>query len=100
MAGVNTKNPYVFGLPANKPFKFLNAGKFLKKIVDEAGVQYPERLFATNIRKKVATKTTNLALNPDQKEHVMNFMGHSETIHKTIYRLPKREKIYQLCQKY
>ncbi|KAG5888124.1 hypothetical protein JTB14_019895 [Gonioctena quinquepunctata] len=92
LAGVNKNNPYVFGLPSQEPFKFLNAGDLLKKFADEAGVQYPTRLFATNIRKNLATKTTKLSLGIDEKEHVMNFMGHSETIHKTIYRQPDMEK--------
>lgn len=91
-AGVSRDNPYVFGLPSKKPFKVLNAGVLLKKFADEAGVQYPERLYATNIRKNLATKSTNLTLNSDEKEHIMNFMGHSESIHKTIYRQPDMKK--------
>lgn len=91
-AGVSRDNPYVFGLPSKKPFKFLDAGLLLRKFADQAGVQYPKRLYATNIRKSLATKTTNLSLNQDEKGHVINFMGHSETIHKTIYRQPDMKK--------
>lgn len=40
----------------------------------------------------MATKTTNLGLNSKEKEHVLNFRGHSETVHKTIYRQPDMKK--------
>lgn len=56
------------------------------------GYNTPKNCVATNIRKDLATKTVNLALIPDEKVHVMNFMEHSEIIHKTIYRQPDRRK--------
>ncbi|KAG5865760.1 hypothetical protein JTB14_025732 [Gonioctena quinquepunctata] len=65
-------NPYVFGLPSQEEFEFLNAGDL-----------HPTR-FATNIRKNLATKSTKLSLGEDEKENVINFMGHSEIIRKTI----------------
>lgn len=91
-AGVETGNPYIFGLPGSKPFKHLNAGVLLKKFAFQAELNNPNLFFATNIRKNLATKTAKLALPLEDREHIINFMGHSSSIHKNIYRQPDVEK--------
>ncbi|KAJ8952736.1 hypothetical protein NQ317_005197 [Molorchus minor] len=92
LAGVDLQNPFIFGLPSCKPYKFLSAGTLLKKYVLCANLDYPDRFCATNIRKNLATKTKQLELHHEDREHVMTFMGHSEKIHKTIYRQPDVNK--------
>ncbi|KAG5861031.1 hypothetical protein JTB14_021766 [Gonioctena quinquepunctata] len=46
IAGVQKDNPYVFGLPGEIPFKFVNAGLLLKKYAGEAELQNSDRFFA------------------------------------------------------
>ncbi|KAG5874806.1 hypothetical protein JTB14_004753 [Gonioctena quinquepunctata] len=70
----------------------LNYRELADKFADDAGVQHPERLYATNIRKNLATKTSGLSLNVNEQEHVINFMGHSASIHKSICRQPDMQK--------
>lgn len=91
-AGVDGKNPFVFGLPGSKPYKYLNAGILLKKYAYNANLNQPHLFFATNIRKNLATKTAKLNLQPEDREHIVNFMGHSANIHKNIYRQPDIDK--------
>ncbi|CAH1173849.1 unnamed protein product [Phaedon cochleariae] len=92
IAGVDDENTFVFGLPGPRPHKFLSASLLLKKFAAEANLNNPERFFATNIRKNLATKSSKLDLQPEDREHIMNFMGHSEKIHKGIYRQPDYDK--------
>lgn len=92
-AGVDEKNPFIFGLPGStKPHKHLSAGLLLKKYASKAELSKPHLFFATNIRKNLATKTAKFELHPEDREHIVNFMGHSSNIHKNIYRQPDIEK--------
>lgn len=65
----------------------MSAGLFLKKYDFETGLD-----LATNIRKNLASKSTRMKLEPEDREHLMNFMGHSEKIHKNIHRQHNPEK--------
>lgn len=52
IAGFDSHNSFIFGLPSSKPYKFINAGSLLQKFGTEAKLEHPKHFFATNIRKK------------------------------------------------
>lgn len=50
-AKIHSGNPYLFGVLGQVPYKFLNASLLLKKYVNKAELQNPERFFATTYEK-------------------------------------------------
>lgn len=88
--GVPKKNPYMFGIKGiNKDdSKYLRACNLLRKISEDSGADYPERLRGTKLRKHIATKCITLNLEQEEVSDLANFMGHAENIHKNIYRQP------------
>lgn len=91
LAGVNSKNPYVFGLPSidKKQFKYLRASKLMREFSNLCGAENKKSLRGTILRKDLATKCADL---PDTEiSLVADFMGHHKDIHKNIYRQPVAE---------
>lgn len=84
-AGINNNNLYVFGIPGETPYNFLLACELLKKFAVDAKVKYPE----SYVRKNLVSKIIKLSLDSDEREHVMDFMGHSQSTNKSVYRQPE-----------
>lgn len=57
------------------------------------------KIICNQYKENLVTKSTSLKLNHDEKEHIMNFKGHSETIHKIIYRQPDMRKDITIMSK-
>lgn len=89
-AGVNEKNPYVFGLPSidKVKFKYLRACKLMNKFSLQCGAEFPGRLRGTELRKQIATACVTMELSENEVSDVANFMGHADKVHKEIYRQP------------
>lgn len=88
-AGVLNSNPYVFGTPGNSTVHtHLSACNLMRRFANEAGVDHPELLRGTQLRKHLATQSALLNLDDCEVSDLANFMGHAEKIHKDIYRLP------------
>jgi len=89
MAGVFSKNPYLFGIPSTKKrFKYLKACRLMREQSAACGVENDQTLRGTNLRKHIATKCSALNLSENEVSHVANFMGHHQDIRKQIYRQP------------
>lgn len=88
--GVSKNNPYIFGLPGEheKEYSHLQACQMMRKFSEFYGAEHPNRLRGTNLRKHIATTCINLNLQDQDISDLSNFMGHSENIHKGIYRQP------------
>ncbi|XP_074033455.1 uncharacterized protein [Leptinotarsa decemlineata] len=88
--GVSNYNPYIFGLPGGdkKQYPHLQACHLMRKFSECCGAEHPERLRGTHLRKHIATTCVMLNLEPQDISDLSNFMGHSENIHKGIYRQP------------
>lgn len=89
-ANVNPKNPYLFGLSGviKGDYRYLRTCYLLREYSEKCGAPNPERLRATNLRKHIATKCTNLNLKDHEISDLANFMGHADKIHKEHYRQP------------
>ncbi|VEN42507.1 unnamed protein product [Callosobruchus maculatus] len=87
-AGVSLQNRYLFGIPGHSHHKYLRACRLLRRYSDECGAKFPNTLRGTKLRKHVATSCINLDLSENDISDIANFLGHSEKIHKTIYRQP------------
>ncbi|XP_029155724.1 uncharacterized protein LOC114928638 [Nylanderia fulva] len=88
LAGVSSKNPYIFGLPGadKKRFRYLRASKLMREFANLCGAENKESLRGTILRKDMATKCSHL---PDSEiSLIADFMGHHKDIHKNIYRQP------------
>ncbi|XP_045477756.1 uncharacterized protein LOC123682945 [Harmonia axyridis] len=87
---VHKSNPYVFGTPGSdtKKHPHLSACTLMRKFSEACGAEHPTRLRGTNLRKHIATTCITLNLENQDVVDLSNFMGHSEKIHKGIYRQP------------
>jgi len=63
----------------------------MRKFAYECGVDHPERLRGTLLRKHIATNCHKLKLTEQEVSELADFMGHKENIHKQYYRLPQKE---------
>lgn len=80
--GVGKTNSYVFARPASSSNPFFSTGLALKKFCNIFGLD-KRNLSATNLRKHLATRTSNLDQN--QQQLISDFMGHDFKIHNRIY---------------
>jgi len=88
IAGVFSKNSYLFDIPRNKKrFKYLKACRLMREQSAVCGVENDKALRGTNLRKHIAT-CLSLNLSENEVSHVANFMGYHQDIHKQIYRQP------------
>nr|CAI5853147.1 unnamed protein product [Callosobruchus analis] len=87
-AGVPSGNPYVFGLPGEGRHRFIEACQLLRVYSTRCGADRPDLIRGTHLRKHIATRSVLLNLNDNEISDLANYMGHSEQIHKSHYRLP------------
>ncbi|XP_043284224.1 uncharacterized protein [Venturia canescens] len=85
---ITPKNPYVFGIPGfvDGRFKYLRACDLMREYSQECGVQHPERLRGTSLRKHMATVCAARNMDENKVVDIANYMGHAETIHRSHYR--------------
>ncbi|XP_067210123.1 uncharacterized protein [Linepithema humile] len=91
LAGVSSKNPYIFGLPGidKNRFRYLRASKLMREFSNICGAENKKSLRGTILRKDMATKCAHL---PDTEiSLIADFMGHHKDIHKNVYRQPVAE---------
>ena len=93
-AKVPSGNIYLFGLPCynKKRTKVIDACEAMRKFSSLCGAVMPETLRGTELRKHIATKCVTLNLKDNEVTDLANFMGHSEKIHKEIYRQPIKSR--------
>jgi len=85
MAGVFSKNPYLFSIPSNKKrFKYLKACRLMREQSAVCGVENDQVIRGTNLRKHIATKCLALNLSENEVSHIAKFFGHHQDIHEQI----------------
>lgn len=90
----NVFNPYLFGRPSyTTP---ISGYKTLEKHAKLSGVQNPSALTATRLRKHLATITQIFNMSEGDIEQLATFMGHTERVHRSEYRLP--DDVYQTAK--
>lgn len=81
---IPTTNPYFF--PSYSKHGHLDPCQVIQKVVKLAGVQYPERITTTKLRKYVATMMQLLDLTHTELDWLSRHLGHTLNIHKSFYR--------------
>jgi len=81
---IPTTNPYFF--PSYSKHGHLDLCQVIQKVVKSAGVQYPERITTTKLRKYVATMMQLLDLTHTELDWLSRHLGHTLNIHKSFYR--------------
>jgi len=79
-------NPHVFAQPKSE--SHLRGSDVMKKYASECGVQCPQALRGTALRKHVAIISQVLNLRENELDLLAQFMGHNIKVHREFYRLP------------
>lgn len=82
--GISATNSYVF---ANSSDRFLRGHDCIKENCLESGVENPERITSTNLRKYVATVIQLFDLKDVHVDMVARHLGHDIRTHRNFYRL-------------
>lgn len=86
-AGVPEHNQYLFGLPSKSgKIVRIRAGELLRQFADQCNAENPISLRGTHLRKHFATLCGTLDLSDNDVTNVAKFMGHSEKVHRDVYR--------------
>ncbi|XP_057341069.1 probable serine/threonine-protein kinase ndrD [Microplitis mediator] len=93
-AKVPVHNEFLFGLPnpITDRIRVLNLCKEMRIISELCGAEKPQLLRGTGLRKHVATKCVELDLTETALSDVIGHLGHSDKIHREIYRQPLKSK--------
>lgn len=85
--GIHPQNQYVFAAPTRESLSFLRGHDSMANITSRCGLQHPEAIRSTKVRKYTATVAQVLDLNGNELEWLANHMGHDISVHKQYYRL-------------
>ena len=85
--GIHPQNRYVFAAPTRDSLSFLRGHDSMANITSRCGLQHPEAIRSTKVRKYTATVAQVLDLSGNELEWLANHMGHDLSIHKQYYRL-------------
>lgn len=88
LACVSERNPYVFGLPGESRKRYIDACRLMRDYSVKCNAARPDLLRGTHLRKHIATRSVLLNLSDKEISDLANYMGHSEKIHFSHYRLP------------
>ncbi|XP_057334171.1 uncharacterized protein LOC130673231 [Microplitis mediator] len=97
-AGVSSRNPFVFGIAGYYKDSHLCASTVLRKFSEECGAERPDLLRGTGLCKQLATKCTELQLNPGEVSKVADYLGHDINIHKNIYQQRAKSDILNMSK--
>lgn len=86
--GLSDSNPFLFARPnARTPHRGPDCLR--KFALKSSGVENPEYITSTQLRKQVATMSQVLSLKGNELDVLAGFMGHDINIHREYYRLPE-----------
>ncbi|XP_030856052.1 uncharacterized protein LOC105446919 isoform X3 [Strongylocentrotus purpuratus] len=86
-AGVKDSNPYLFGIPGCDTS--YRGSDCIRKFAQASGVEHPEYITSTKLRKHVATMSQLISLKENELDVLATFMGHDIRTHRHYYRLPE-----------
>lgn len=79
------ENPFLFGLCGSKN-KWINGSSVLREYAQRSGVQNPNTLTSSRLRKQISTVLQLINLKKNEKEQLAAFMGHTKKTHDEFYR--------------
>ncbi|XP_063403047.1 centromere protein F-like [Mytilus trossulus] len=83
-AGIKEENMYLF---ANTALDVVRAGDSLEQLKTQCGsLKYPERIYATNLRKHCATIAQVIGLTDHELKYLCRHLGHTVQVHEMHYR--------------
>lgn len=86
--GVVKKNRYVFAAPTRNSLKFIRGNDCLAAVVKRCdGIEKPEAIQGTKLRKYVATVSQIIALEDNELDWLARHLGHDIKVHREYYRL-------------
>lgn len=86
-AGIPEANQFLFAMPSKfGKIKTINACALFNKYSTLCGADNPSSLRGTKCRKHLATALSRKKLNDSVISNVARFMGHTEQIHRAVYR--------------
>jgi hypothetical protein len=88
-AGVSSENFYLFANPMSRSLRPVRGSDSLRYVVNKCGIQHPDSVTSTRLRKHIATMSQLLCLKDNEMDIVANFMGHDIRVHREYYRLPE-----------
>ncbi|XP_033108973.1 uncharacterized protein LOC117110386 [Anneissia japonica] len=85
---ISKDNKFLFAVPApsNRPIR---SSVCIHKFALECGVNKPQNLTATRLRKHIATFSQVFNLQNNELDILATFMGHDINVHRNYYRLPE-----------
>lgn len=97
-AGVPENNEFLFGLSSKcGRIRVIDAGALFRKFSDLCGAENPSSLRGTNLRKHFASMCATMELSDNDLTNVAKFMGHSNEVHKAVYRHnPLQQEVVQM----
>lgn len=84
--GIRNENPYVFAI-ANTTCSYMRGHDSLKKWCIEAGLESPDLVTSTKLRKYVATVCQIFNLTENESDWLARHLGHDIRVHRQFYRL-------------
>nr|XP_022296603.1 uncharacterized protein LOC111106281 isoform X2 [Crassostrea virginica] len=84
----NVTQPYLFSRPGSftKPFRGTDC---IRRFSKKAGLQDPNSINSTKLRKQLATLAQVLNLSETSQDILATFQGHNIRVHREFYRLPE-----------
>jgi hypothetical protein len=77
-------NPYLYARPNSK--KHIRGYEALRFIAETAGIEFPERIRTTNLRRHIATMLSLMALDEHELYLAAKILGHDLSVHRNTYR--------------
>ncbi|XP_021345084.1 uncharacterized protein LOC110445054, partial [Mizuhopecten yessoensis] len=82
-AGVTERNPYVF---ASNREGIIRGYDAVRSVTGAAGLEHPERIRGTNMRRLMATLCQAIDITPQQQQWIVDHLGHTLDVHKIHYK--------------
>lgn len=86
--GMLQENDYFFGIPGTTE-SYFRTSDIIRRLRREAKVIHEDRITTTAMRKEAATLSAACGLSEQQVDLLANFLGHTNLVHRTHYRLPE-----------
>lgn len=99
-AKVPITNGFLFALPSvPKRLRIIDGWALMRRFSTKCGAVNPSSLRGTNLRKHMASSISDMGLTDNDVTNVANHMGHSDDVHRNIYRHnPLRVEVVQMTE--
>ncbi|KAF6210891.1 hypothetical protein GE061_014003, partial [Apolygus lucorum] len=84
---IQLSNPFFFATIKGGGNTYLRGHDVIGKYAAQAGLQKPELIRSTNLRKYAATVCQLLDLSPNEQRLLVKHLGHSQMVHEEFYRV-------------